>query len=261
MSIWIPGGYKEPEPYAPPTWSDGTDTEIVTALEKHYAGQVDLTQYWSVGDERTVSLSAMSTYWDWIGATEVFDAQDTTMVILNVGGKELVTSIGEHTECTFIVGLKNCLNKHTMMNQQSTNNNGWDGCDRRTWCNTDFYNSIPSTIRSIFKQHKNITADSGYTSITKISNDYFSLAAEKEIFGYNTYANSTAESSLSQFDYYKTASNIIKTLGSGSSVLYWQRSPDKSYNGVAFCAVASNGNPGQYTASSFGAGIAPFGVI
>ena len=96
---------------------------------------------------------------------------------------------------------------------------GWDTCTRRTWCNGEFKNSLPPTLLPIFKQMQTIAANgSGVTAIT--SDDYFALAAEKEVFGTNKYADSTVELNLFQFDWYKTASNRQKGKGSWSRSHY-----------------------------------------
>jgi len=45
--------------YTPPDWATGTDAQIVEAINKDRAGEINLRDYWSVGDTRTVNLSAM----------------------------------------------------------------------------------------------------------------------------------------------------------------------------------------------------------
>lgn len=233
------------------TWADGTDAEIAAMLEAHYAGLIDVTAIWNVGDERVVSLSAMET----TGVGESHVAQDVTMVLMNVGGKTLT---GGGT-CAFIVGQKHSLNETGYMNSSNTNSGGWDSCARRTWCNSVYKNALPSTLVGIFKQHQNITANgSSSSSSTITSSDYFALPSEKEVFGSTTYANATAESSNTQFKYYETSSNRIKNVN-GSADRWWERSPgdgDSSH----FCSVGSDGNA-SYGNASYNRGLAPFGVI
>lgn len=218
--MWFPGGYKEKAyVYIPPTWSEGTDEEIVEALEKHYNNEIDLTEYWSIGDERTVSLSAMSAY---SPLTETHDAQDVTLVLLNVGRKELVTPINEHTECVFIVGQKNCLTTKGLFNN-SSKTTGWNSSDRRGWCNNTYYNAIPSSIRSIFKLHNNYVSDAYNATTSTKSEDYFCLPSEKEITGSVSGASSNAEANNFLLTYYETAANRIKQV-SGTNSAYWTSS-------------------------------------
>lgn len=235
------------------TWADGTDAEIAAMLEAHYAGLIDVTNVWNVGDERVVHLDAMSA----TGVGESHVAQDVTMVLMNVGGKTLVTPINGKTECAFIVGQKHSLNETGYMNSSNTNSGGWDSCARRTWCNSVYKNALPSTLVGIFKQHQNITAN-GSSSSTATSNDYFALPSEKEVFGSTSYANSTAEASNTQFKYYETSSNRIKNVN-GSANSWWERSP-RDGNSDRFCIVISGGGAIHSNASN-NLGLAPFGVI
>ena len=249
------------EAYKIVTWAGGTDEEIVAMIEAADNGKIDLADYWSVGQERKVNLSAMAA----TGVGESHVAQTVTMVLMNAGGKTLATATPSgRTTCSFIVGLKNGLANGTTgeygyMNSSDTNDGGWDSCARRTWCNNVFRSAIPESLRGIFKQHLNITAN-GTGSTTTTSTDYFALAAEKEIFGTNTYANSTAETSLTQFTYYATSSNRIKYCGdSGSAYYSWGRSP-YSGDGPAFCSVCSDGSADDSIARS-ALLVAPFGCI
>ena len=243
------------------TWAGGTDEEIVAMIEAADAGEINLADYWTVGDERQVTLSAMPA----TGVGESHVEQTVTFVLMNAGGKTLANATASgRTTCSFIVGMKNGLANGTTgetgyMNSSNTNSGGWEACARRTWCNSVFRNAIPSTLRGIFKQHLNITAN-GTDSTTITSTDYFALPAEKEVFGSVTYANSTAEASLTQFEYYKTSANRIKKTGdSGSAYAWWERSPYSGYSGD-FCSVSPDGSANSNGASSARA-LAPFGCI
>ena len=238
------------------TWADGTDAEIVAMVNAADNGEINLADYWHVGDERQVTLSAMSA----TGVGESHAEQTVTFVLMNAGGKTLANATPSgRTECNFIVGMKNGLAEKGYMNSSNTNSGGWEACARRTWCNSMFRNAIPSTLRDIFKQHLNVTAN-GSSSTTATSTDYFALPAEKEVFGSVSRADSTAEASLTQFEYYKTSSNRIKKTGDSGSVSYWgDRSPRSGNSGI-FCTVSSNGSA-DYEPASFGRLLAPFGVI
>ena len=251
--------YEKPAPVIKP-WATATDAELAEALQKHYAGEIDLHDYWNVGDERTVHLNAMAA----TGVGESHVAQDVTMVLMNAGGKTLTTPIGSVTECAFIVGQKNMLANGTTlesgyMNSSSTNDGGWNQCERRTWCNEVYKAALPSTFVGILKQHQNITA-AGTGSTTTTSSDYVALPAEKEVFGSVTYADSTAEASLTQFKYYETASNRIKNQGNaGSAYRWWERSPHASGRSN-FCRMDSDGTANAYSANGT-IGLAPFFCI
>lgn len=231
------------------TWASGTDDEIVKMVAAADAGKINLGDYWKVGDTRKVNLAAMSE----TSVGESHAAQSVSFVLMNKGGKTL----SSNKTCSFIVGMKDSLNEHGYMNSSSTNSGGWDSCARRTWCNSVFRNAIPSALRGIFKQFKNVTAN-GSSSTTATSTDYFALPSEKEVFGSTAYANSTAESSNSQFEWYKTSSNRVKKVN-GSANGWWERSPYYDYSN-GFCAVYSDGSVNSVNAS-YNYGLSPFGCI
>ena len=241
------------------TWADGTDAEIVAMVNAADDGMINLADYWSVGDERQVTLSAMEA----TGVGESHVEQTVTFVLMNAGGKTLVNPTPSgRSECSFIVGMKNGLAEKGYMNSSNTNYDGWDGCARRTWCNDVFRNAIPSTLQEIFKQHVNVTSWSGTS--TRNSTDYFALPAEKEIFGSVFEANATAESSLTQFQYYVTSANRLKKAVGGTTYdLWFSRSRDDSSPNM-FCIVNNHTDP-KYQPSADHASdanlLSPFGVI
>lgn len=215
------------------------------------AGQIDLSDYWSEGDTRTVQLSAMSG--SVANADESHAAQSVQFVLADPGHYTLANG----KPCNFVVLQKGSLNETGYMNRSRTNSGGWDGCARRTWCNDTYRNAIPATLRPIFKQFKTYAANgSGSTAVE--STDYFALFSEKEIFGSKKYANSTAEAQNSQLTWFKTSSNRIKRMNGGVGN-WWERSP---YSGSSyeFCGVTYRGYAEWYYANS-GYGLAPFGCI
>ena len=244
------------------SWADGTDEQIVAMVNAADEGKINLADYWSVGDERQVTLSAMLA----TGVGESHVEQTVTFVLMNSGGKTLANATPSgRSECSFIVGMKNGLSNGTTgetgyINSSLTSNGGWEACARRTWCNDVFRNAIPSTLRGVFKQHLNITANGSASSTIATSTDYFALPAEKEVLGSNTQADSTAEASLTQFEYYKTLANRLKKTGdSGSASAWWVRSPRKR-GSWSFCYVNSTGSA-DYNDASRTFLLSPFGVI
>ena len=247
------------------TWAGGTDEEIVAMVEAADQGKINLSDYWAVGDIRTVQLSAMSA----TGVGESHDAQEVELVLMHAGGYDLNEAVASgRTKCSFIVGQKDLLATYGYMNSSNTNSGSWNGCARRTWCNEVYKNALPSTIMPIFKQFKTITAQTYNGSTNQESVDYFALPAAKEVFGgsASSAGGSTGSSNLIefnalfQFDYYKTASNRVKKLGkTGSASVWWERSPYYD-NSTSFCSVYSNGNTVVDYASKNG-GLAPFGCI
>ena len=255
-----------------PAWATGTDAEIKAAVAAADAGTVDLTEYWEVGQERSMSLAAMSA----TGVGESHVAQTVTMVLVAKDTKAqnntnpcynypYVTAKSGRTYPSFIMQQKNGLANGTTgeygyMNSSHTNSGSWDGCARRTWCNSVYRPAVPSDMRDAVKQVKVTTAQTYNGSTNKQSNDYFFLTAEKEVFGSKTYCNDTEAAALCQWPYYATASNRIKNCGdSGSASYWWERSPHYS-DSRSFCFVHYNGGATNHTAGN-NLLIAPAGCI
>lgn len=239
------------------TWAGGTDEEIVKMVQLADQGEINLSDYWAVGDTRTVQLSAMSN----TGVGESHSAQEVDLVLMHAGGYTLNAAVvSGRTKCSFVVGLKDSLTEGGYMNSSNTNSGSWNDSARRTWCNNVFRNAIPSTLRAIFKQFKTVTAQTYDGSTNQTSVDYFALPAEREIFDARAYCNQTEYNALFQFDYYKTASNRVKKFGkAGAAGGWWERSP--RYSGsTTFCRVFNDGTAASYVAS-YGHGLAPFGCI
>ena len=233
------------------SWADGTDEEVAAMVAAADAGKLNLSDYWHEGDTRTVQLSAMSA----TGVGESHSAQSVQFVLSDPGHFTLANG----KKCSFVVLQKDCLKEPGYMNSYSSNNGGWNSCQRRTWCNNVYRNAIPASLRGIFKQFKVRTANGSGSGVTE-STDWFSLFSEKEVFGSTTYANSSAESQNTQLNWFKTSSNRIKKNGmNGSAGLWWERSP---YSGGSsyFCSVTYSGNADWYYAYG-SCGLAPFGCI
>ena len=247
------------------TWAGGTDEEIVKMVQLADEGKINLSDYWAVGDVRTVQLSAMSA----TGVGESHSAQEVDLVLMHAGGYDLNAAVASgRTKCSFIVGQKDSLAEKGYMNSSPTNSGSWNGSARRNWCNSVYKNALPSTLLPIFKQFKTITAQTHNGSTNQTSVDWFALPAAKEVFGGSAssagsdtgYSNLKEFNALFQFDYYKTTSNRVKKLGKTGSVSdWWERSPyyrDSS----CFCEVYNRGGAGYYGAG-MPYGLAPFGCI
>lgn len=257
------------------TFSAATEEQIAAMIAAADAGQIDLYEDagWRVGQTRTVSLSAIASSGTYDGVTwsvgESQSAQSVTLVLMHQGSYTLVNPVksktgATRTTCSFVCGLKDCLATKGYMNSTNTNNGSWSSSARRAWCNGGFRQALPETLRSCFKQFKTITGTwnnsaTGGSNVT--SQDYFALAAGKEVFGggsSTSYSTDNEANALTQFTWYQTTSNRIKNVN-GSANRWWERSPcynDSTY----FCNVYANGNANGIAASN-AYGLAPFGCL
>jgi hypothetical protein len=202
----------------PPTptiaqWSTGTDAEILAMIQMADRGDLDLTEVWQVGDERTVHLDAISTMPSGIGETQ--PAQDVVLVLASADSKVLdntnacykyqyKTATSGRTYPSFLVTVKGHLSNYGVITTaQSTGigSLGWNGTPRRTWCNNQFRQAVPSSLRSIFKEVLLRQATSANVMQTS-DGDYFFFPTEKEMFGKRTYSPPLEADEFTQWEYF-----------------------------------------------------------
>ena len=237
------------------TWAGGTDQEIADMVAAADAGVIKLSDYWAVGDTRSVSLSAMSA----TGVGESHAAQTVEFVIMDTTCKGFtVTATGKTP--SLIVGMKNCLNEYGYMNSSKTNSNGWSGSKRRTWCNNVFKPAMPSTLASVFKQFTWKQGKGGGASSGLLeTQDYFGLTPEKAVLGSRTYSFSDEAALYDQWEWYQTSNNRIKTVN-GSADWWWECSPYSGHS-TNFCNVNAGGSADGNNAYYSNGALAVFGCI
>lgn len=257
----------EPEDLKIVAFADGTDAEIEKMIEAHYAGKINISDYWAVGDKRTIHHNAM----DATGVSESHRANDYAYVIIGIEHDDLVTAINGKTKAAITIQTERMLYLDTTteynasynashecgyINGSSTNSGGWEDCVRRTWCNNVYKKCLPTYIQNMMKQVKKLTSAGSRSSMIKISNDYAFLLSETEIFGSATYSYAGEGK---QYQYFKNATaNRYKKPRFDDSLVsghYWERSP---YSGSErkFCHVDVSGNS-HYNDVSNSYGIVP----
>lgn len=214
------------------SWSD------IAALSE--SGSAD--KYFSVGDEKTISLTT---------------GEQVTLVILGFDHDDL-TGGGK---AGMTIGMKNLLATTYRMNATATNEGGWDESEMRTSTMATLLSQLPSDLQGVIKQvNKKATAGGASTSITT-SADKLWLLAGVEVDG-TTSAGYADEGE--QYEYWKTvkdgtvAADRIKYLsnGSGSANAWWLRSPYVS-NSTDFRNFSSTGS--VYNLYAYGARGVSFG--
>lgn len=249
----------EPEGLKIVTFADGTDAEITKMIEAHYAGKINIGDYWAVGDKRTIHHNAMSA----TGVSESHKANDYAYVIIGIEHDDLVTPINGKTKAAITIQTERMLYLDTTtkynssydtshecgyMNSSRTNDGGWQDCERRIWCNEVYKKCLPTYIQNMMKQVKKKTSGGS-------SNDYAFLPSEIEIFGSTTYSFAGEGK---QYQYFKNATaNRYKKPRHGSDYVsgyYWERSPFSSGSN-SFCRVNLDGGAGTGDASD------TFGVV
>ena len=247
------------------TWADGTYKEISAMLDAHYAGTINVSDYWSVGDVRTIPISSISA----TGVGETQSAQNAEVVIIGFEHDDLVTSVNGNSKAALSLQLKNSLRTVGYMysNCDSPSYSLWDGSPRRTWCNGVFKNALPAELVSLIKTvtkkswRAAHSSYSGYRTQQTTNDDCF-LISEFEVFdvqGLSTTEYGTVGEDVTQYEYYKTISNRIKYLGvSGTRKnSWWLRSSYVSEDEYSFFRFVSNSGDLLTTVPNNTNGVAP----
>lgn len=257
----------EPEDLKIVAFADGTDAEIEKMIEAHYAGKINISDYWAVGDKRTIHHNAMAA----TGVSESHKANDYIYVIIGIEHDDLVTAINGKTKAAITIQTERMLYLDTTteynssydtshecgyMNSSNTNSGGWGYCDRHTWCNNVYKKCLPTYIQNMMKQVRKLTSEGSQSNTIKTSNDYAFLPSEIEIFGSTTHSFAGEGK---QYQYFKnaTANRYKKPRYSSTYVSgqYWTRSPYSS-GSDSFCGVGRGGSANADSASNTG-GIVP----
>ena len=246
------------------TFADGTDEEIAKMIQAHYNDKINISDYWAVGDTRSVSLSAMSA----TGVRESHRAQTVQFVIGDFEHDDLATAINGHTKAAITLLQKDCLmdasnasnpvngignTENGYMNSGNTNAGGWKNCARRTWCNNVYFNALPSVWQSMIKTvNKKVSVGNNSSTIETVQDNIF-FTAEIEIFG--STARSFAGEGTQYTSYKNATANRYKMPKWGSSYVshvYSERSPSKD-NSSYFCYVDGSGNADHgYASNAYG---------
>ena len=223
------------------SWSD------IAALSENGSAN----KYFSVGDEKTISLST---------------GEQVTLVVLGFNHDDL-TGGGK---AGMTIGMKNLLATTYKMNSSNTNAGGWDDSAMRTSTMATLLSQLPADLRNVIKQvNKKATAGSQSTTITT-SVDKLFLFALAELASKTGLENSTGtsiknnaatyEQEGTQYEYfkntvgdadiYKACPALVKKLsnGGGSASRWWLRSPTLDYSTTFWCVIPS-GVVSNYAAS------------
>lgn len=253
--------FENDEPVNPSTSSidikpfdTATDEEFAAIINGYYNGTFsleDIQEYWNVGDIRKISMSIEN------------DGQliiEKYIRIIDFLHDNLTSD--SDTKALITVELTTVMPDAGVMNTTATNAGGWHSCARRSWCNTNFFNSLPEYIKNLIKTVDKSTSSGGQSSTIVTSVDKIFLLSEREL-GITQPQGTPGGMAVPiisfsydgegyKYNYYSTSGNNIKY---GST--YWTRSPS-IMNSSSFCyIVSSNYGSAGYGDANQSQGIAP----
>ena len=193
--------------------------QIGDLVLKAEQGTVNLSDYFSIGDTKPVTLTTGET------------------IELQIAGFNHDTfSDGVTAPVTFV--MKDCLNTKAQMNSSNTNAGGYPASAMKTWVNTNIYDKLPSDLKALVAPVKKkwYTTYSDVNSLTEANYNVW-LLSEMEVFGTNTYTIGTGEGS--KYDIFTDNASRIKKVN-GTASHWWLGSCDRN-NSKYFVIVFSGG--------------------
>ena len=185
---------------------------------------------WAVGDSKIMTINGTDYQIDIIGKNH-----DT----YTAGGKAPLT-----------FQMHDCYGETKNMNRSNTNSGGWTSCAMRNTHLPAILALMPTEVQNGIREVNKLTSAGSSSSTINTTADKLFLLSEIEIFGRTTYSKAGEGD---QYAYYSAGNSKVKNF-SGSSHLWWERSPYNS-SSKAFCRVSRKGTA-DLNSASFSGGVA-----
>lgn len=256
-----------------------TPEQIVEMIDGDYSGDINIEDYWSVGQAVQLDIAQMATPNTGVSGAAAWPAQKLTFVAVAFHHHDLATAINGKTKAAVTFQARECLNSTNNYDKNdSAYVNGdasydttftkWSNLPLRTWLNDTFKNALPAAWKNAIKpiKHKMLTAynTASYEDVT----DSVFLPTYPEVFGTAAYTyylgGATNSQEGTQWPYYATASNRIKYRNNNgnkgsAATIWWEGSPSSYYNssyGYLWCRVDTGGTASLHNGSG-AYGVAP----
>ena len=212
---------KPVEDFATATWA-----EIKAAVQKGIGG-LDLSEYWSVGDTKSVTLTT--------GETIELQIADFNHDIYSDGVTAPVTFV-----------MKNCLNATAPMNSSNNNAGGYPASAMKTYVEENIYDKLPSDLKTIVApvKKKCYTTYNQASSLSEANYNVW-LLAEVEVSDKANYTIGRGEGTKYPI-FTDNASRVKKVNGSEDN--WWLRSAYFDNSG-SFVVVYSIGDVSSFPAT------------
>lgn len=211
--------------YTPPDFQTATNAEIIEALQKHYAGEVDLAKYWKVGQWRYANHSGYA---------------DRAVIIGFNHDTITKTGIRDKSALTLMTSYMRVPPDHLdsgntyRMNKSTSNLEGWGNSALRL----SEINKVGASIyesTTNYNVWKNVIKNCVKTTGKETTTDRYFIPSEYELFGESI---NSAYADGEQYEFFKNPDNRIfmgdKNGGFGSTT--WLRSPYKG-DSQSYCAI------------------------
>lgn len=166
--------------------------------------------------------------------------------IIGFGHDDLADGSGK---APFTWQMTKVFKEHRPMNDDCTNEGGWEACALRKWLNSDFLKLCSDELQSVIRPVIKLTSAGDRSKEIIKSVDQIFILSEKEVYGRVFYS---VPGEGSWYEYYRLEDVPYFALDDDeSAVWWWLRSPCYGSDG-GFCIVFSNGSYNATAARSSG---------
>lgn len=214
--------------FATSTWA-----EIKAAVQAGIGG-LDLSEYWALGDTKSVTLTT----------NEVIELQIA-------GFNHDTYSDGVTAPVTLV--MKNCLNTGFAMNNFDDNTGGYPASAMKTYVETNIYNKLPSDLKAIVApvKKKCYTTYNQASSLSEANYNVW-LLSEVEVLGTNTYTIGNGEGT--KYPIFTDDASRVKKIGN-LGYNWWLRSAYASHSNRFVCVLSSGAVYFTYASSIIGVAV------
>ncbi len=211
--------------FATSTWA-----EIKAAVQAGIGG-LDLSEYWAVGDTKSVTLTT----------NEVIELQIA-------GFNHDTYSDGVTAPVTLV--MKNCLNAVAKMNNFDDNTGGYPASAMKTYVETNIYNKLPSDLKAIVApvKKKSYTTYNVASSLSEANYNVW-LLAEAEVFDGVSYTIGNGEGT--KYPIFTDDGRRVKKVDN-SGYNWWLRSAYSSHSNRFVCTTSNGAVYHTYASSLIG---------
>lgn len=167
-----------------------------------------------------------------------------------------VAHIDAENSC-FYFARKFLLPERHVMNEERTNEGGWNESQMAEYLNGEVYESMSPALREAISVHETITSKGGRSHELQTRHDRVFLPTEKNVFGEAVFSAEEEAEQNPRWELFKETKERIRTIGDeyGPAVSWWESSPDVSASAY-FCGVHAAGTP-RYRSASYANGVLP----
>lgn len=214
-------------------FADATFEEIAIMLKRHYAGIINLAEYWNVGDTKKITYTAMPA----AGVGETHNSANQTITIIGFNHDDLTGGGKAAVTLQFVNGIGNAGYLH----RTASNIGGWRDSARRTWMENVFIGSLDERLQAMIKPVDKLCSIGNRSNQLLSTSDRAFLVSESEIMGRAVTQGVLNEGE--QYAYFKNAQNRRKKQNDSVSGHdnWWTRTPAKA-NASQYVYVESDGD-------------------